>query len=214
MASTPGVSDPTRILSIVIHPRYSAHASVDRFGLAEDRPPVWDLRRHRSDEARAERLRHLVRRAVTRWRPAITVIAVAHRDVARCRPLVEAARTAAGGTGYLAAGDIAQARRLFLGTSRGSCGGAFKTEIVRGFFPQLSAWRGGGGDRLRYRRNRWYAIGLALVELARRFPRAAFALAQADVGRFGEFIARCERAARSAAGTPPEGEGSGGEGGL
>lgn len=194
-------ADETRVLTVVSHQYYPSVAALDRWGLVplrgtghspRYRRPVllgWDTRHWGRRAERADRLVARVRRMVARVRPGLVVIGVPSHESAFGRSvrakLLE----------LLQALDIPKVIRriesawyVLVGRHVHRTARVLAAVLARIAFPRLDPSRA----HARHRYLRWYALGLALVELARRHPRQAAALLHQDAPGLMRLIQRQE----------------------
>jgi hypothetical protein len=190
-------ADESSVLALVLHPRYSGNAVIDRWGLVPNGLQSWDLRRHRSAAAMREAVEKRLRRSLRHHRPGLVVLGVSRRDDARSRALrLSAERMLRGLRVRFVVRSVADGRRLLVGRIRGRRRGELTERLTRGFFPELAFHqnRSAGGER--YRRHGWHALALAILEMARRHPRPAFAMARSEAFEAGTFVEEVARADR------------------
>jgi hypothetical protein len=194
------MADPTRVLAVVSHLRFPSIAVLDRWGLVplrgsgrNPRAPVavlgWDLRTWRRRTERVHELLVRIRRALVRFRPALVVLGIAAEEGLFDRELRQ--RLAALLTELSiphVVRRIETAWRIMVGEHLQRAAHVLAELLVESVFPQLDSGESGSPRR----RWRWYALALALVELARRHPRQAAALLHRDVPHLMHFIQRQE----------------------
>lgn len=168
--------EPSRVLALVVAPRFSGAAVVDGFGLADFRS--WNLKGHLTLDEKARALAARAARLVRLHRPGRIVLGVPLREDSRGGLMRAEVRRALSRFGVaLSERPVAEARRLVIGRARGSGANALHSAVVRGFFPELA-------DRVRrtreagaYWRHAFDACAVAVEELVGVAPRAAAALA-------------------------------------
>lgn len=161
----------SRVLALQLHAGMSGFAALDGFGLT---PGSWKTSRvaTRSPQALARHLRALIRR----FHPSVVVLGVSRRAEAvdlRLRRLACAVMRSLRVAVIVR--HVREAYALLRGRIRGTHREELATTIVDGFLPELigaASLRG-----VRDRRSAWHAIAVALVELVRRHPLSAAALA-------------------------------------
>lgn len=193
--------DPTRVLGVVVHPRFAGIAGVDRWGLAGRGLWITDLRRFPDAHARVQGLSHALARVMARIHPAHVVVSPGYSTSEATSRLVQAVCSSVSRmNSTLAVRDVHKAVRALV--DKGPVGPfPLQRAIVRAFFPELDRFVRGHAkgsvleenDRERYRRHAWHALALALHELALRHPRSCFALSRCNTGELYSHIASAER---------------------
>lgn len=161
----------SRILALQLHAGMSGSAALDGFGLA---PGSWRTSRvaTRSADTLARYLRSLIRR----FRPSVVVLGVSRRAAAVDTRLRRLACNLLRSLGVpVVVRHVREAYALLRGRIRGTHREELATTIVEGFLPELVGRA--RLKRIRDRRSAWHAIAVALVELIRRHPLSAAALA-------------------------------------
>jgi len=149
----------------------SGFAALDGFGLVSG---SWKTSRVVTRSANA--LTRYLRWLVLRFRPSVVVLGVSRRTAAADTRLRRLACRALHSLGVpTVVRHVHEAYALLRGRIRGAHREELATTIVEGFLPELV-----GAARLKRigdRRSAWHAIAVALVELVRRYPLSAAALA-------------------------------------
>jgi hypothetical protein len=170
---------PSRVLALVVAPRFSGAAVVDGFGLADF--ASWNHNAHLTLDEKARALAERAARLARLHRPGRIVLGIPLREDYRGRLMRAEVRRSLGRFGVaFSERPVAEARRLVLGRTRGRGANALHAVVVRGFFPELA-------DRVRrtreagaYWRHAFDATAVAVEELVEIAPRAAAALAQPE----------------------------------
>lgn len=157
---------------------------MDARGVVQGSFRTWNLRNHKTQEAKAAAIRRLLTRSITGYGASCVVIGRSRRVRRDPTALCTAAKAAADAAGVpVAERSIEDARRVLFGGPRGPMGGgkeAVGRLLVAGLFPEL----GGELERSRhpavkdatkcspreFRRQTWNALAVALVEYVRLFP--------------------------------------------
>ncbi len=208
-------ADATRVLAVVLHPTYSGLAVIDRWGLVAF--VTWNFYRFRTETELLAALDRALLRALADHRPAYAVVATSRRDDPRARPMLRTARRVLAKAGVpVVIRSVATGRHLLLGRIKGDRPDDLPDRIARGFFPDLARWlrvdaagryEHPDHERAHFRRHAWHAVALALDELVRRHPGAAFALAHPaaferetrdQVTPFGKAVADADERRRKA----------------
>lgn len=194
MPETGSLRGNTRVLSVALHASHPGVVVFDRFGLVDRGFRVFDLHRHRGDEARGSAFAEHARRLLEEHRPAVVLLARApsasSKMQAALRAVCHAGRVPVEQT------EIAAARKLLLGRNRGRDAHALARQLVTGFAPALRSHLAVSHSGHRARAPAWSALAIAIAWLARREPRAAFAMAHApafDAPGFAAAIAEADR---------------------
>lgn len=192
--------DATRILTFVSHLRFPVLVGLDRWGLVPirghgGRDPghsvlfrCWDARHWGRAVERTEHLLGELRSALRRYRPALVVLGIPVHESRLGRSLRERVTT------FLRDLSIPYVIRrveslwpILFGRPVRRVIQTLAKELAA-IFPRLDPKR----SPRRNHRLRWYALALALIELARRHPRQAMALLPRDVPALCFFIRRHE----------------------
>ncbi len=176
-------TDPTRILALTLHPRYTGFAALDRNGLMPDGFGITSMRRFHTKAEQARFLVILLQRAIVRFHPASVVLAVPPSGRRRERWLTHVAME------YLVRAGPAVIWRSFA-EARAGLLAAHERTIYRPllhlltwrYFPELARYRDIGSVSRRYWRPAWDALVLAVHDLGLLFPRILAALARSESG--------------------------------
>lgn len=180
--SRPSEGPPHAVLGVVISARFSGFACLDGFGLVDGVRSFgpWCLRQRCSLERRAALLEANLERAITRYRPAVVVLAIRRRTAVEQR-LLDVAMAACRRVSTRIVISPADGGLRALGWRRDCRLDDAIHRLVRHFVPELAREPRPSGRVLlsscwRYRRAAWQAAALALRELARTRPWSAVAL--------------------------------------
>lgn len=181
----------TRVLGLVLSPRFCGEIVLDGFGIAPapmtrkearklHRPTSFrsiSLRRARDDRSRDILIQRLLARTLRQHAPTFAVVGLTERAPPGTERLRDAARQFLAKSGIpVVEMSLSDVREHLLGRIRGPTPRALPDVLVSDFFPDLS--RCIGAHHERYERHAWNALGLALVGLARHQPLSAAALIQ------------------------------------
>ncbi len=169
MRDSPALS--SRILAFQLHAGCSGQCVLDGFGLA---PEGWKISRRATRTEQS--LRAFLTGAVERFRPSAIVLGVSRRMTAIDAALRFHALSLLRSFGIpIVFRSVRTAYALLRGRVRGVRREDLARTIAQCFLPDLE--RVLTPAHARDHRSAWHALAVALVELVRRFPRAAFALA-------------------------------------
>ena len=171
---------PTRVLAVLPAPRFTGVAVLDGTGIVPGGFASWNLRSSRTSADRTSVLRKRLVAAISRFRPTVVVVGTPTCQPAAAREMREAVQQIALARGLpVVERLVVESRKLLLGRPGGSAQDALARQLIRGFFPALSAWKKGANSS-RYRRHAFSALALALHELALRAPLSAAAISNAE----------------------------------
>ena len=187
-----------RILAVVPTPSFSGHAVLDGWGLAPGSFATWKSGSMTTDSAGERRFKDRLCDSLERYRPVVLVLGIPRRDDPLSRALRESARRLAASYGLHAIErPVSEARSLLLGCQRGPESDALAACVANGFFPALKRFQSPKQTiRRRYRLHAFEAVALALVELVKRAPLSAAAVARDEAFSMGRFNAALAESAR------------------
>jgi hypothetical protein len=171
---------PTRVLAVLPAPRFTGLAVLDGMGIVPDGFASWNLRAAKTSTDRTLVLRKRLDAALSRFHPTVVVIGIRNCKSATAMEMREVVERIALAHGLpVVYRLVVEARKLLLGRPGGNAQNALAQQLVRGFFPGLTAWKNGANSS-RYRCHAFSALALALHELALRAPLSAAAISNAE----------------------------------
>lgn len=174
---------PRRVLTIHVGPRYAGLVLLEEYGLMHRGFRTITLRGRGSDKKKGQYLAKRINQALHRYRPDIVSISRSRHPLARsCRNIHEEILKFLENRHVPYECHTSREIRLFmLGRERQKKRDQLAKVLSERFVPPLADQISLIGERERYRRTAWLALGLAVFVLASRFPLSIVTLTHGDV---------------------------------